>query len=171
MNLQQLESALPKPWLNIQCNRLTANEVVTPVVPAPITVFASSQNGAVSNVNNAPTSNIMTTTTISNPNFNPATNVYTASVAQYVSFSLSYVFTCSALAQNITTSVFFRLNGVLRAVGSVVRVSASISDNYTVNLNEVIQLAAGDTVGYLITATSTQVGSQLAFGQFSGVVV
>ena len=171
MNLQQLESALPKPWLNIQCNRLTANEVVTPVVPAPITVFASAQNGTVSIVNNAPTSSIMTAVTIPNPNFNLVTNVYTAPVAQYVSFSLSYVFECSNLAQNIATNIFFRVNGNARAVLGTARRTATASDSYTINLNEVIQLAAGDTVGYLISATSTQAGSQLSFGQFSGVVV
>jgi len=171
MNLQQLESALPKPWLNIQCNRLTANEVVTPVVPAPLNVFASEQVATNVLVNGVPRSNIMTTATIPNPNFNLATNVYTAPVDQYVSFSLSYSVQGSNLVQNVGTSVYFRVNGNNQAViGNVTRAFGA-NDGESINLNQIIRLNAGDAVGYLLAASSTQAGSQIAFGQFSGVVV
>jgi hypothetical protein len=173
MDLNVLNDGLiaSKPWLNPVCNVISCNKIVTPVSVAPTNVFASGQVATNVLVNGVPRSNIMTTATIPNPNFNLATNVYTAPVAQYVSFSLSYSVQASNLAQNLGTSVYFRVNGLDQAVIGGVSRAFGANDTAGVSLNQVIRLNAGDTVGYFLTSSSTQAGSQIAFGNFSGIVV
>lgn len=151
MNLQQLESALPKPWLNIQCNRLTANEVVVPVASKATFAYYS----AVSNIALPSLANLQTVCnqiSILNANYNVATNIFTAPRA--VDLLCTFAITvASTAAQNLAYSVVFIVNGLNLAQNEYIQnlVAVPAFTQQTLTISCPVSLNVGDTVGYVFT--------------------
>ena len=171
MNLQSLSSGLPKPWLDIACNKITCNELVVAVQPSNSQLFQLVQG--VSSPAVGSTTALCDVNQIVNPNVNLVANTYTAPVAQFVDVSLKGV---TSLGNNVTNPlisplVTLTVNGVDVAGAVVINtITLPAFGSIASNLNTIVQLQAGDVLGYRVTnVVVATLFSQ--FYSFSGVVV
>lgn len=149
MNLQQLNSPLPKPWLDIACNKLTCNELVTPVQPVNTQLFQCYQSLPLPAVGS--TTMICDTAEIVNPNFNIATNRYTAPSNQYVQVILKGNTAFGGTGGSASTTLSLTINGAVvngQSVSSNVALNANGS--LPISLVGVVRLNAGDVLGILV---------------------
>jgi len=170
MNLQQLESALPKPWLNIQCNSLTANQVIVP--PASKTTFA--YYSANTNVPLAAGANFQTgcnQISILNLNYNVATNIFTAPRAVDMICTVAVTVAATTL-QNISYYVGFIINNtsLLQNEYQQNLVSVPAFTAQTLTISCPVSLNAGDTVGFIVVNNGAG-GFLYSAPRFSGVGV
>ena len=169
MNLQQLQSNLPKPWLDIQCNKLTCNEIVVPVLPSNVQLFACYQS--VARPATASQKILCDTVLIANPNLNIATNVYTAPSTQFVQVTLQGVIGLGASGATITSSVTLTVNDLTQPTPTMVQSVAVGSNGLTpITCSGIVRLNAGDRLGYSVD-NSVSVGQYTQFWALTGTVV
>lgn len=170
MNLELLTDGVPnqKPWLNIVCNRLTANEIVQPVQPISDRYFSAYQS-ATRTTNNAPLTNLCNTVTLSNPNFNIVANSYTAPSDLILNVTIGTNVGGVPAGADISTSIFFRINGVNTTFITGSRLT--IVGSYALCLNGLIKLNAGDVLSYQYNNNTVTAGCTVYDTYFSGFVV
>ena len=170
MDLSILTSGTPetKPWLNIVCNKITANQVIQPPQPISDRYFSCYQSATI-NLNGAPVLVPCNTVTLPNPNFNVATNVYTAPSEQVLSVNAGCNIGGVPAGADISTSLFFRVNGVNTFFLTGARLT--IVGSYSLCLNGMIKLNAGDTLTLQINNSSLTAGCTLFNSYFSAFVV
>lgn len=168
MNLEQLSSPLPKPWLEISADKITCRELV--VSGGSVGgAFSSYQAGSL-NLLGVPYTAVAQVPTITNPAYNPSTNIYTAPAAQTLSFTMSYVMGWPVASTDIVTAVSIRKNGVDTTFISGCKSLQGASATNGISISGIIQLQAGDTLGYFIT-NAGGAGGTLFYGCFSGFVL
>jgi hypothetical protein len=170
MNLDQLSSPLPKPWLDIACDVLTCRRLV--VEPSG-TSDAFSYYGVLATVVNAGSnvSGLAITPEVASPHYTVVGNIYTAPFAMAFQVSIG-ISVQTAVAQDMRYAVEIAKNGVFQpwlSSGQGVFSAPAASSNYF-TASALMSLAPGDTVSWRFTNISP---GQLAVGnvRFSGFPV
>lgn len=172
MNLQQLESPLPKPWLNIQCHTLTADEVITPVQPSNLKLWSAHQVGALPVGPNTTVGNLCSVTDIENPNYNGVTNVYTAPIDQYVNVSFQGLVQVNP-SGNVLSSVEFFINNIpVQGTAHIVQATVANPSVFNLQSNALVKMTAGQTLRYEVFAQTGGPGAwSVLNSSFFGSVV
>jgi len=154
MNLQLLESPLPKPWLNIVCDSLTTNNLITPAGSSScfclfrtlgalfIPAGASSLVGA--NVSTIPLT----------PNVNLATNEYTCPSSGLLELSLNTRMSSNPNSLGGVTIAFTK-NGAPLGFGYDTGFTAGAPNSGTLSLSVILSVNAGDVLGIRLDAGIT----------------
>jgi len=147
MNLQMLQSPLPKNWLDVSCRRLTCEEIVLEQQPVSNHLFqchlsSPSPTPALSTV-------LCDVLTVPNANFNINTNTYTSPTAQTIFLSANFTTACGAVAIQVSPALSFTVNGIVQNSGASTSCSVRLDafGSISNSLTNIIQLNAGDTVG------------------------
>jgi hypothetical protein len=170
MNLDILTDGVPdaKPWLNIVCNTLTANNIITPVVPVPRQVFQlGTQIGS--------TFPLVTTTTpcnidiITNPNTQLVTNRYIAPSNQYLFVTIQYVL--DAIAGGGQTDINVLVGGIRSQVVSRAQVNSGGVGQISGTCSGILVLNAGSAVSLEFNNAGYGAGWTYRDFYFTGFVV
>ena len=150
MNLQQLNGGTPngKLWLNpvvneLKANKITAGEIITPVVPVNTQLF---QLGTPigSTFPLVTTASPATIVVLDNPNVSAVPNRYVAPSNQYLFLTVSYVLDTIAGGGQTDINVF--VNGIRSTIVSRDQVNSGGISQWSGGCNGILQLSAGDVV-------------------------
>lgn len=172
-----LQSILNKPaallnkslnlWANeVHCNKLFADEIITPVIPTQTKVFKMGMPlGGVIPLLNASISNPCVLDLIPNPDSDILANTYTAPVAEFISVSASVKLVPIAGSGDVRIEI--TKNGApVEGLTVWDQVNAGgASAGWSVAVSGLCQLAQGDVLGVLLTFSSF--GGGWNWGEFS----
>ena len=170
MNLDLFTDGTPdeKPWLNIVCNTLTANNIITPPVPVNRQVFQmGTQIGA--------TFPLITTTTpcnidiITNANTQILTNRYIAPASQYLFVTVQYVL--DAISGGGQTDINVLVGGIRSQVVSRAQVNSGGTSQISGMCSGILVLNAGSVVSLEFNNAGYGPGWTFRDFYFSGYVV
>jgi len=173
MNLQLLNSGQPneKLWLNPVCNVLTCNQLITPT-PPPAAVEVYNMYG----INIVPLVTPLTAPAdiigIPNANINIANNRYVAPVNCFllVNYSLIIYYANTSLTIGCTMTV--TVNGVgTYLFDQLTKAAGSATGPFTLSCNGVLQLNAGDIVGFSLLSSGNLANTQYGNASLSGTVL
>lgn len=169
MNLDSLTSDLPKKWLHIQCDKLTANVVETPAGPVSTQAFSAYSNISVPlpGVSNS----LPNTITIDNPNYDNNVASYTAPSAQFVQFTWQMVLQGIGGGATCQTQFFMSLNGITQIETLNRQTFQGNNATGTIYSSAIIRMAAGDVVTWTFTSGGVVGVWNVYPVSFSGVVI
>lgn len=154
MNLQQLSSPLPKPWLDIACDVLACRSLA---VQNPA-VFSSTQSGSAF-INGATYTNLCNVADIATPAYDPITNRYTAPTAQTVEFSVYFALLWPVAITDSAASLLIQKNGVDTLYTCGLKANQGTQSIGSMRASGIFQLVAGDVLGYrILTAVASGPG-------------
>lgn len=155
MNLSALTDPLPKNYMNINCNTLTANQVID--VGQESSAFNAYQS---SPTNATPSVNLPTacdTFRVASSNFNLATNVYTVPRTGKYYFSIETMVTNTVAVQDVKLSINITVNNL--SIGAPPKVvqfpTVSLTLTNSVSNSAILSVNAGDQIRYSLLNTGT----------------
>ena len=173
MNLQLLNSGVPnaKLWLNPVCNVLTCNQLITPTPPpAAVDVYNIHSINIVPLV--TPLTSPADTIGIPNVNINLVNNTYIAPTNCFllVNYSLIIYYTNTSLTIGCTMTV--TVNGVgTYLFDQLTKAAGSATGPLTLSCNGVLQLNAGDIVGFSLLSSGNLANTLYGNVSLSGTVL
>lgn len=174
MSLQPIlrASALANKSLNVFCNQLTANKVITAVSPTSSTVFSLYRNVSVS-IPPAFITAPCDLVGIDNPDMSVLTNSYTASQDCYLSVSLGLVVSWQITATAIVCQLDILVNGVPSYIQTNYRDGnlGGLIGSVPIQTSGILKLSAGDVVGVAFGFNGVGTGFSYDRVVYSGFIV
>jgi hypothetical protein len=172
MNLDQLSAPLPKPWLEIACDKLTCRSlVVEPGAGSESFSYYFNVGGGLLVVPTGQVSSIADTPWVSSPYYNAPQNIYTAPRALAISVSAQIIMS-TTIGQNLHGQLELFVNGVNppELISDLVVPGAVAGFADVIWNTAVLSLAQGDTVTWRFRNIG---GANCVVNaiKFSGVVV
>lgn len=165
-----LTSVGPKPFLNINCNNITCNELIAKNIidSSPLVVFNYEELPGVFGLPaGARRTNACTSPVVPNADFVIATNIFTVPITGTYVFDLQ-LNVRSAIVQDISCTVTFFINGIINTLSYTQAFHANVVDQtQSLSNHNVLNLVAGNTVSYQIQNTGTT-AIQVFATRFSG---
>ena len=171
MNLDQLSAPLPKPWLEIACDKLTCRSlVVEPGAGSESFSYYFNVGGGLTVVPFGNVASVANTPLLASPYYTPL-NVYTAPRALALSVSVQIIMS-TTISQNLHGQLKLVINGATSSEFTAdLVVPGAIAGFADIVWNmAVISLAHGDTLSWIFTNVG---GANCVVNaiKFSGVVV
>lgn len=157
----------PKPFLDINCNILTANEIIDN--NAVSSLFSCYQAGFVNVLTGTSIQVAVDTPLIANTSFNVGSNLFTAPVDGDYRFDLAFNIANTVANQELATSLVLRVNGSDFPLSSSLNFPGPASgqriNNIAFSLS--LPLVAGNTVGFRLSNASAST-MNVTGGKFMG---
>lgn len=169
MDLQSLNSPLPKPWLELSCHRLLCDEIV--VTPGPVTSQAFAAHSSATIPMPVLSNTLLNTVTVTNPGYDNAAGTYTAAFDQFIQLTFQINLQSSTLNAVASTQFAMFRNGVT-IVPSLNR-QTFVGNNASgfIISTALVRLTAGDVVGYRFDASNISGVWVINPASFTGVIV
>lgn len=173
MNLQLLNSGVPdaKLWLNPVCNVLTCNQLITPT-PPPVSISVYNMH----NINILPLATPLTapadTIGIANPDINIVTNRYIAPTNCFLSVDYSLIIYYANTSLTIGCTMTVTVNGVgTYLFTQLTKAAGSATGPFPLSVSGVLQLNAGDIVGFSLLSSGNLANTLYGNVSLSGTVL